>query len=270
MIPVRFTALACRILAGAAFCLVSAGFLPGVDSAPAAERGVSAEAREFLSRMSRSLSDIAAAASPSVVNIATITTVSVEETPYGDLFKDPFFRRFFGDRDQPAPGGKFRSSSLGSGVIISRDGYILTNLHVVKDADEIKVTLNDKREFRGKVIGIDPQTDLSVVRIEAKDLPAVRMGKSSALKAGDVVLAIGNPFGLNQTITMGIVSAVGRSDLGITDYEDFIQTDAAVNPGNSGGALVNINGELIGINTAIASTSGGYMGVGFAIPSDMA
>lgn len=266
----RFVALACRILAAAAFCLVSAGFIPGVNSSYAEEKGVSGEAREFLSRLSRSLSEIAEVASPSVVNVSTVTTVNIEETPFGEFFNDPFFRKFFGDRDHPAPGGKFKSAALGSGVIVSRDGYILTNLHVVQNADEIKVTLNDKREFRGKVIGTDPQTDIAVIRIEAKDLPAARMGKSSALRTGDVVIAIGNPFGLNQTITMGIVSAIGRADLGITDYEDFIQTDAAVNPGNSGGALVNINGELIGINTAIASTSGGYMGVGFAIPSDMA
>ncbi|MFO0753850.1 MAG: DegQ family serine endoprotease [Thermodesulfovibrionales bacterium] len=273
MSRVRFVASACRILATAALCLAGTGLFAGADVASAEEKRVSAAAKEFLSRLSTALSEIATAASPSVVNISTVTTISMEETPYGELFNDPFFRRFFGDRehpDHPAPGGKFKSAALGSGVIISRDGYILTNLHVVQNADEIKVTLSDKKEFRGKVIGTDPQTDLAVVRIEAKDLPAIRMGRSSALRTGDVVIAIGNPFGLNQTITMGIVSAIGRSDLGITDYEDFIQTDAAVNPGNSGGALVNINGELIGINTAIASTSGGYMGVGFAIPSDMA
>jgi len=155
-------------------------------------------------------------------------------------------------------------------VIVSDKGYILTNNHVVKGADEIKVVLYDKREFKGTIVGTDAKTDLAVVKIDAKDLPTVKIGSSSALKTGDVVLAIGNPFGLNQTITMGIVSAVGRSHIGLADFEDFIQTDAAINPGNSGGALVNTNGELIGINTAIFSTSGGYMGIGFAIPSDMA
>jgi serine protease Do len=141
---------------------------------------------------------------------------------------------------------------------------------VVKGADDIKVVLYDKREFKGTIVGTDPKTDLAVVKIDAKDLPIISIGKSSTLKTGDVVLAIGNPFGLNQTITMGIVSAVGRSNLGLADFVDFIQTDAAINPGNSGGALVNTNGELIGINTAIFSTSGGYIGIGFAIPSDMA
>jgi serine protease Do len=155
-------------------------------------------------------------------------------------------------------------------VIVSENGYILTNNHVVKGADEIKVILYDKREFKGKIVGTDSRTDLAVIKINAKDLPVVRIGESGKLKTGDVVLAIGNPFGLNQTITMGIVSAVGRSNIGLADFEDFIQTDAAINPGNSGGALVNTNGELVGINTAIFSTSGGYMGIGFAIPSDMA
>ncbi|OGW32712.1 MAG: hypothetical protein A2X58_11830, partial [Nitrospirae bacterium GWC2_56_14] len=138
------------------------------------------------------------------------------------------------------------------------------------DADEIKIVLSDKREFKGKIVGSDPKTDLAVVKIDAKDLPTIQIGSSGKLKTGDVVLAIGNPFGLNQTITMGIVSAVGRSNVGIADYEDFIQTDAAINPGNSGGALVNTSGQLVGINTAIFSTSGGYMGIGFAIPLDMA
>jgi serine protease Do len=165
---------------------------------------------------------------------------------------------------------KYKSTALGSGVIVSKDGYILTNYHVIKDAEEIKIILYDKREFKGKVIGDDPQTDIAVVKVDAKDLPAVKMGDSGKLKAGDVVIAFGNPFGLNQTVTMGIVSAVGRANIGISDYEDYIQTDAAINPGNSGGALVNANGELVGINSAIYSTSGGYMGVGFAIPSNMA
>ena len=187
------------------------------------------------------------------------------------MFNDPFFRHFFGDQfGNPGQKRKYKSSALGSGVIVSDDGYILTNNHVVKGADEIKVILYDKREFKGKVVGTDPRTDLAVVKIDARNLPTLSLGDSGNLKTGDLVLAIGNPFGLNQTITMGIVSAVGRSNIGLADYEDFIQTDAAINPGNSGGALVNTSGKLVGINTAIYSTSGGYMGIGFAIPSDMA
>ena len=237
----------------------------------ASAKEVSPEAREFLNRMSNSLSEVADVTRPSVVNISTTSTVTMQENPLGDFFNDPLFKRFFGDgSDHPSTPRKHKSSSLGSGVIVSNDGYVLTNYHVIKDAEEIKVILYDKREFTGKVIGSDPQTDIAVVKVDAKDLPAIRMGDSHKLKAGDVVIAIGNPFGLNQTVTMGIVSAVGRANIGISDYEDYIQTDAAINPGNSGGALVNANGELVGINSAIFSTSGGYMGVGFAIPSDMA
>ncbi len=234
-------------------------------------REVSPEAREFLNKMSNYLAEVAEVTRPSVVNISTTTLVSMKEHPMGDFFNDPFFRKFFGDgSDHPGMPRKFKSSALGSGVIVSSDGYILTNYHVIKDAEEIKVILYDKREFKGKVIGDDPQTDIAVIKVDAKELPAIKMGESGKLKAGDVVIAIGNPFGLNQTVTMGIVSAVGRANIGISAYEDYIQTDAAINPGNSGGALVNANGELVGINSAIFSTSGGYMGVGFAIPSDMA
>jgi serine protease Do len=207
-----------------------------------------------------------------VVNISTTGTVTIERSPFGDMFNDPFFRRFFGDQFEH-PGKepqKRKTAALGSGVIVSEDGYILTNNHVIQNADEIKVLLTDKREFIGKVIGTDPKTDLAIIKIDAKGLPVLPIGDSSTLKIGDVVFAVGNPFGLNQTITMGIVSAVGRSNVGIADYEDFIQTDAAINPGNSGGALVSGDGKVVGINTAIFSTSGGYMGVGFAIPSNMA
>ncbi len=246
-------------------------FTAFLSQGTAVAREVSPEAREFLNRLSNYLSEVADVTKPSVVNISTTTTVTMHNNPYGDLFNDPFFKKFFGDNfNHPGIPKKFKSSALGSGVIVSADGYILTNYHVIKDADEIKIILNDKREFIGKVIGDDPQTDIAVVKVEAKDLPAIKMGDSGKLKAGDVVLAIGNPFGLNQTVTMGIVSAIGRANIGISAYEDYIQTDAAINPGNSGGALVNSNGELVGINSAIFSTSGGYMGVGFAIPSDMA
>ncbi len=240
-------------------------------NAYAKDRAVSRESSQFLSKLSQALDEVAAVARPAVVNISTTSTVTMEENPFGDMFNDPFFRHFFGDQfGHPGEKRKFKSSALGSGVIVSPDGYILTNNHVVKGAEEIKVILFDKREFKGKVVGTDPRTDLAVVKIHAKDLPTIKIGDSSKLKAGDVVMAIGNPFGLNQTITMGIVSAVGRSNIGLADFEDFIQTDAPINPGNSGGALVNYDGELVGINTAIFSTSGGYMGIGFAIPSAMA
>ena len=246
-------------------CLIGSGLQ---QTAWGQDSGVSVASREFLGKMSQALSEVAEVARPSVVNISTTTTVTMQGSSFGDFFNDPMFRKFFGE-GQAHP-RKFKQAALGSGVIVSKDGYILTNNHVVKGADEIKVILYDKREFKGKVIGADPKTDIAVVKIEAKDLPAIKIGQSRLLKPGDVVLAIGNPFGLNQTITMGIVSATGRSNVGISAYEDFIQTDAAINPGNSGGALVNTNGELVGINTAIFSTSGGYMGIGFAIPSDMA
>jgi len=235
-----------------------------------AKDGVSKESSQLLGRLSDALAEVAEVARPAIVNISTTSTVTMEDNPFGDMFNDPFFRHFFGDQFDHGQKRKYKSSALGSGVIVSHDGYILTNNHVIKGADEIKVILYDKREFKGKVVGADPRTDLAVVRIQAKDLPVVKFGDSAKLKTGDVVLAIGNPFGLNQTITMGIVSAVGRSNIGLADFEDFIQTDAAINPGNSGGALVNTNAELVGINTAIFSTSGGYMGIGFAIPSDMA
>lgn len=208
----------------------------------------------------------------SVVNISSSRKVKNDGEAPTSPFDDPFFRRFFGDE----PEKKFRQpkerqeQGLGSGVIVSSDGYIVTNNHVVEKADDIKVLLNDKRSFKGKVIGTDPKTDVAVIKIDAKDLPAFVMADSSQLQVGELVLAVGNPFGLNQTVTMGIVSAVGRAHMGIVDYEDFIQTDAAINPGNSGGALVNLKGELVGINTAIFSRSGGNMGIGFAIPSNMA
>ncbi|HXY62505.1 MAG TPA: DegQ family serine endoprotease [Nitrospirota bacterium] len=238
--------------------------------ASAKDGTVSRESSQLLGRLSDALAEVAEAARPAVVNISTTSTVTMEESPFGDMFNDPFFRRFFGDQfEHPGQKRKFKSSALGSGVIVSENGYILTNNHVIKGADEIKVILYDKREFKGKVVGTDSRTDLAVIKINAKTLPVLKLGDSDKLKTGDIVLAIGNPFGLNQTITMGIVSAVGRSNIGLADFEDFIQTDAAINPGNSGGALVNSNAELVGINTAIFSTSGGYMGIGFSIPSNM-
>ncbi|GBE05681.1 putative periplasmic serine endoprotease DegP-like precursor [bacterium BMS3Abin10] len=236
-------------------------------------KNISPDAKNFLGKFSGYLSEVAEAVEPAVVNISTTTTITMRQSPFGDFFDDPFFRKFFGDQfrhPDPEPQRKYKSSALGSGVIVTDDGYILTNNHVVKDADDIKVVLYDDREFKGKVIGTDPKSDLAVIKIDAKDLPSIKIGDSDVLKVGEVVIAIGNPFALSHTITMGIVSAIGRSNVGIADYENFIQTDAAINPGNSGGALVNTNGELIGINTAIFSKNGGYMGIGFAIPSSMA
>ena len=203
---------------------------------------------------------------PAVVSIATSRIVNVPQMLY---FNDPFFQQFFGGQLPQGPQQE-REQGLGSGVIISPDGYILTNNHVIAKSTDIKVMLADKREFPGKVIGADPKTDIAVVKIDASSLPTITLGDSSKLQVGDYALAIGNPFGVGETGTMGIISATGRNGLDIEDYEDFIQTDAAINPGNSGGALLNIRGELIGINTAILSgNSGGNQGIGFAIPIKM-
>jgi serine protease DegS len=210
-----------------------------------------------------SYSDAVAGAAPSVVNIFT-TKITVQRNP---IFNDPIFQRFFGNRfSRPQ---KRLQTSLGSGVVISRDGYIITNHHVVDGADEIKVVLADGRTLQAEIAGSDPDTDVALLRTGEKDLPAITLGESDKVRVGDVVLAIGNPFGVGQTVTMGIVSATGRSQLGINTFENFIQTDAAINPGNSGGPLVNAAGELVGINTAIFSRSGGSHGIGFAIPVDL-
>jgi serine protease Do len=222
---------------------------------------------------SQALVEVAKSVTPAVVNISTSRVIKGQEgAPLTPFSEDPFFRRFFGDeffRQFEVPRER-KEQSLGSGVIVEANGYIVTNNHVVSKADEIKVLLNDKREFKGKIVGTDPKTDLAVIKIDAANLPTIPWGDSLNLQVGELVLAVGNPFGLNQTVTMGIISAVGRANVGVADYEDFIQTDAAINPGNSGGALVNIRGELIGINTAIFTRSGGYMGIGFAVPSNMA
>ncbi len=204
-----------------------------------------------------SIADVAAKALPSVVNVASSRTRKVQN-PYSF---------FFG-----APPSERRQEGLGSGVILDASGIVVTNNHVVAEADEIKVMTQDKREFVAKVLGTDPKSDVAVLKLEGdvRGLVPIGLGDSSELRLGDVVLAIGNPFGVGQTVTMGIVSAKGRANMGIVDYEDFIQTDAAINPGNSGGALVNMRGELVGINTAILSRTGGNMGIGFAIPVDMA
>jgi Do/DeqQ family serine protease len=204
----------------------------------------------------------------SVTNISSTQIVRGSRSPFEN---DPFFRYFFGD-DDPFSNRERRAQSLGSGVIVSSDGYLLTNNHVVGDINaQVSVVLGDKREMPAKIIGVDEMTDLAVLRIDARNLPVLPWGDSSKLKVAEWVLAIGNPFQLNQTVTLGIVSATGRSLEGrLASYEDFIQTDAAINPGNSGGALINARGELVGINTAIASDSGGYQGIGFAVPSNLA
>ena len=226
----------------------------------------------FLSRMALAASadmfqgdwvaDVAQKVIPSVVNISSTKTVVIQQSPF---FSDPFFREFFGN----VPHERVQRA-LGSGVIITSDGYIITNNHVVGGADKVEVRLSDERVFTARIIGTDPKSDVAIVKIDAKGLPTIPVGDTSKLRIGTFVLAVGNPFGLGQTVTMGIISALGRSGLGITDYENFIQTDAAINPGNSGGALVNMKGELIGINTAILSQSGGNVGIGFAIPVDLA
>jgi len=209
-----------------------------------------------------SIADVTERVLPSVVNISL---TKLTKTPGGQQGPFPFF---FG----PPEGGERREQGMGSGIVVSSDGYVITNNHVVSDAQEIKVTLSDKREFDAEVVGTDPKSDVALIRLKGapNDLRPIAIDDSSKLRLGDVVLAIGNPFGVGQTVTMGIVSAKGRADVGIVDYEDFIQTDAAINPGNSGGALVDMEGKLVGINTAILSRSGGYQGIGFAIPTNMA
>jgi len=243
----------------------------GIMTTLPAKSQISSKSVEILTQLSEAQSEVAAVATPSVVNISTTRLVkSREEAPF-DLFDDPFFRRFFGDQAPRSNAPKeHKEQSLGSGVIVSEDGYIVTNNHVIAKAQEIKVLLSNKKSYKATLIGADPKTDISVIKIDAKGLSPLPWGDSNKLKVGEVVFAIGNPFGLNQTVTMGIISAVGRANVGIADYEDFIQTDAAINPGNSGGALVNVRGELIGINTAILSRTGGYQGIGFAVPSSMA
>ncbi|MGD9538514.1 MAG: DegQ family serine endoprotease [Alphaproteobacteria bacterium] len=203
--------------------------------------------------------------SPAVVNIATKGKAEAQRHP---LFDDPFFKRFFGDRLPPQ---QREINAVGSGVIVDAEkGYLLTNSHVVDKADEVVITLTDRRQLKAEVVGTDPETDIAVLKVDPQKLTALPLADSDRLLVGDFVMAIGNPFGLGQTVTTGIVSALGRSGLGIEGYEDFIQTDASINPGNSGGALINLKGELVGINTAIIAPGGGNIGIGFAIPINMA
>lgn len=240
--------------------------IPAVSASNGANGGVA---------LITSFAPIVRNAQPAVVSITSTKVVKLSgDEGVAPFFGDPMFRQFFGDRGA-APWNRLgkpreeREQGLGSGVIVSADGYILTNNHVIEGANQIEVYTSDQRELKGRVIGADPKTDIAVVKVEAKNLPTLPFADSSQAQVGDIALAIGNPFGIGQTVTMGIISATGRGNLGIEDYEDFIQTDAAVNPGNSGGALINTSGQLIGINTAILSRGGGNQGVGFAVPANL-
>src|SRR4030067_1315581 len=234
-----------------------------------AESKISQGSIDILSKTGQAIAEIVDEVKPAIVNISSSKTIKAQTRP-DPFFDDPFLRRFFGDESPFRAPKERKAFSLGSGVIVDGKGYILTSNHVIQGADEIKVTLLDKRELKGEAIGTDPLSDIAGIRINADRLSAIKWGDSDKLRVGEIVLAIGSPYGLTGTITMGIVSAVGRANVGIANYEDFIQTDAAINPGNSGGALVNVRGELVGINAAIFSTSGGYQGIGFAVPSNMA
>lgn len=229
----------------------------------------------LLDRSAKAFSSVVKKAGPAVVHVGVEKPGKNMGQIPSDLFSDPFFERFFGPqfkhpRTPKQDKRSFKQQAAGSGFIIAGDGYILTNNHVVEDAEKITVRLADEREFIAKVVGTDPQSDVAIIKIDAQNLPVLPLGNSDALEVGEWVIAIGSPFELNQSVTVGVVSAKGRNRMGITDYENFIQTDAAINPGNSGGPLLNIRGEAVGMNTAIFSRSGGYMGIGFAIPINMA
>ena len=246
-------------VAGGAFVGAS---IVQASHAPEAAFAVAAPPVPEAASMPATFAPVVKAVLPAVVNISSTKVIRTsgfpQDNPFGDLF--PGFRM---------PDRPMRQQGEGSGVIVSADGYIVTNNHVVDGATELTVSMADKREMKARVIGTDAKTDIALIKVDAKDLPHVVLGDSSKVEVGDIALAMGNPFGLGQTVTMGIISATGRGGLGIEDYEDFIQTDASINPGNSGGALVNTRGELIGINTAILSRSGGNQGVGFAVPVDL-
>ena len=259
-------------LLAAAVLGVSAGVshLPHVNAAAPAAVSAPAVSQPAAVQTLPDFAAIAEANKGAVVNITSTSTAKAEAgdgLPEGLENLPPQFRRFF---EQQMPQAPRIRQGMGSGFIVDADGTILTNAHVVDGADEVRVRLSDRREFKGKVIGQDKATDIAVVKIEARALATLPWGDSSRAAVGEYVVAIGNPFQLNQTVTMGIISATGRSNVGIVDYEDFIQTDAAINPGNSGGALLNTRGELIGINTAIYSETGGYQGIGFAVPANLA
>ncbi len=250
-----------------------------IGKAETAEPGAGADNIQTLKRQGEAFAEIVKKVSPAVVFVKVEKTVEMRMSPQpffepGDPFSDDFFERFFRRRPGPewrnTPPRRFFQEGQGSGFIITPDGYVLTNNHVVGDADKIQVKLADGREFAAKRIGTDPQSDVAVIKIDATNLPTMALGDSDRLNVGEWVLAIGNPFGLSHTVTAGIISAKGRNRVGLADYEDFLQTDAAINPGNSGGPLINLDGEAVGINTAIFSRTGGSMGIGFAIPINMA
>jgi len=256
------------LLAGVGVASLAAGLAGGAALAHRLDQSVAAApAGTRLLAPGPDFSAIARLATPAVVNISAQQVYRTSGSPFAN---DPFFREFFG-RDSPfrVPLEE-RKTSLGSGVIIGADGVIVTNNHVIEHARQIAITTADRRRLRATLVGTDPVTDIAVVKVDGHGLPTLPWGDSSRLQVGEYVLAVGNPFQLNQTVTMGIVSAVGRSNVGVADYEDFIQTDAAINPGNSGGALVDTRGQLIGINTAIYSETGGYQGIGFAVPANIA
>jgi len=240
--------------------------------APFLVRAENSKDIELLDRSARAFSRVVKDVKPAVVHIAVTSTVETN-SEYEQFFNHPFFERFFGPeyRFQDPQQRKRQQQGAGSGFIIDREGHILTNNHVVEKADKITVTLNDNSEVEATLIGTDPKSDVALIKIDVDhDLPVVELGDSAALEVGEWVIAIGNPFGLSQTVTVGVVSATGRSRVGINEYENFIQTDAAINPGNSGGPLLNIHGQVVGINSALYSRTGGYMGIGFAIPINMA
>jgi serine protease Do len=240
---------------------------PAIEKAIAPEPVAPAEQAAASPGVTPDFTRVAAQTVRAVTNISSVQVVRRSSTPFAN---DPFFQYFFGDQDEFF--GRSRAQqSLGSGVVISSDGLVVTNYHVIGESSraEVTVTVGDRRDVRAKVIGTDSWTDLALLKIDATGLPVIPWGDSSKLRVAEWVMAVGNPFSLNQTVTLGVVSALGRANVGITQYEDFIQTDAAINPGNSGGALINSRGELVGINTAIFAQSGGYQGIGFAVPSNL-
>jgi Do/DeqQ family serine protease len=251
--------------------LVVTGRMRTASESAAAPPQSTAASRTAPVALSGGLPDLTGVAQRAIASVTNISSTQIVRTPNSPFANDPFFRFFFSDQDDAFGYRERRAQSLGSGVIVSSDGYVLTNNHVVDQGVEVTVTMPDKRELRAKIIGVDEATDIAVLKIEASNLPTMAWGDSSQLKVAEWVLAIGNPYQLSQSVTLGIVSATGRRLEGrVASYEDFIQTDAAINPGNSGGALVNARGELVGINTAIFSETGGYQGIGFAVPSNLA
>jgi Do/DeqQ family serine protease len=269
----RFSFALLFAIAGLIAGLVVSGRVRTADTVDAPEvqarpQASTAPPRPTVATAGPDFTRVAESAVPAVANISSVQVVRQRMSPF---FSDPFFQQFFGDDEMFGPRNRY-ASSLGSGVIVAADGYVVTNNHVLGEGQITKVTvaLADKREVEATIVGVDSWTDLAVLKINASGLPVIPWGDSSRLKVAEWVMAIGNPYQLSETVTLGIVSALGRANVGISQYEDFIQTDAAINPGNSGGALVNARGELVGINTAIFTQSGGYQGIGFAVPSNLA